>query len=120
MLETIFVFIVAAMLLFMPLVAAIVSSFKSKHIWSVSMYFYVVLLAFWMCIVSPFVNGLPLIFYHWWYLVAIFALTIGVPLIVQLKQLSKRTRLILMWGTVGLIPVVVYCAVCQGVLLHLS
>ena len=93
--------IIGNLLLIYPLltpIMAIVSTFKSKHIWCVSMCLCAVIYTFVIWQVSPLVDGYPLVVYRWYELVMIYVLTIGVPLFLQVKQLNRKAFLAWMWG----------------------
>lgn len=88
-------------------ITAFISSFKSKHVWCVSMYLYPIFIAvslFCFCfpdgeyILNPIrINTELLILY---------IPMILVPLVVQLKSFNKKTRLILMWIFTTLISII--------------
>lgn len=115
--EDFFIGLYAIGLLIYPLITLItagISSFKSKHIWCVSMYMYVLILTFMVWDMLSILDGYPLVLYRWWELVIIYAITIAVPLFIQLKQLNRKTYLTLLWVASVVIPFIVYSVVYVG------
>ena len=90
-----------------PLIAAVVSSFKSKHIWCFSVYPYAVWVILWMLFVYCDGTGYPPSIYAVIGLIVSLTIILGLPLFIQLKSLTKKTRLLLMWGSTFVIPIVV-------------
>lgn len=90
-----------------PLIAAVVSSFKSKHIWCFSVYPYAVWVILWMLFVYCDGTGYPPSIYAVIGLIVSLTIILGLPLFIQLKSLTKKTRLLLMWGSTFVIPIIV-------------
>lgn len=90
-----------------PLIAAIVSTTKNKRIWCYSMYGYIVLFTFFLWAMAPIVNGYPIVLYRWYEYLPVYAIIIGAPLFIHLKELQRKTRLILMWAFTFLIPMMI-------------
>ena len=100
-------FLVAFVYPIVLFITAFISSFKSKHVWCVSMYLYPIFIAlslFSFCfsdgeyIFNPIITNLELL--------SLYIPMILVPLVVQLKSYNKKTRLILMWIFTTLISII--------------
>ena len=97
-----------------PLLAAIISSFKSKHIWCFSVYPYAVWVILWMLFVYCDGTGYPPSVYAVIGLIVSLTIILGLPLFIQCKLLTKKTRLLLMWGSTFVMPMVV-AVLCIGI-----
>ena len=102
---------------FLPFVtqfAALYSSFKSRHVWCVSMYLcFLYIIHCYNTYVSLsckelayrlFTNG------TWFELVVLlfilFIMSVGIPLFIQLKTLNRKTFLVLMWlSSLSIFPI---------------
>ncbi len=107
--EKLFECVIYAVLFYpiVPLIAAVVSSFKSKHIWCFSVYPYAVWVILWMLFVYCDGTGYPPSIYAVIGLIVSLTIILGLPLFIQLKSLTKKIRLLLMWGSTFVIPIVV-------------
>lgn len=84
-----------------PLIAAIVSTTKNKRIWCYSMYGYIVLFTFFLWAMTP------IVLYRWYEYLPVYAIIIGAPLFIHIKELQRKTRLILMWAFTFVIPMMI-------------
>ena len=82
---------------FWLLASAFISTFKSKHVWCISMYVTILVYTIWVWLLSPRVYGWPHLFYWWWYTIPLYGIMVAAPLLVQLKALDKKPRVTIMW-----------------------